>query len=301
MISAGILGASGYSGNELANILSAHPKVELKFAQSKSNKGKLIREFYPDSSAEMVYSDPSLSEINKADVVFLSLPKEEAAAIAPKIKGVVIDLSPAHRFSDGYIYGLPEMNAVQIREADRIANPGCYATACLLAALPLLGFKPASLAFDCKSGYSGGGKSKKYEFEENLIPYSLDAHYQKPEIGKFVSVPFTFAPHVVNAFRGLIATVHAFGLPAELKDSDDLAKHYLQFYKGKPFVKLVNGIPTFNSVKKTPYCEIGGITASGGNAIIVSAIDNLLKGASSQAVQNMNLRFSLKETDGLIK
>ncbi len=298
-IKVGILGASGYGGNELVKILSGHKQAEIVFAQSKSSVGKKVKELYPETNAspasELSYSDPSIDEINKADIVFLALPKEEAAILAPKIKGVVIDLSPAQRFNSEYVYGLPEANFEKIKKANHIANPGCYATACILGVLPIANEKIDAIAFDCKSGYSGGGKTKKYDYDENVIPYGLTDHYQKPEIGKFVSKPFSFTPHVVDAFRGLIATIHVFG---EL--DSNLDQKYAKFYDNKPFVKVSKDIPNFNNVKNTPYCVIGGFSKAKNHTIIVSAIDNLLKGAASQAVENMNIRFGFKQTEGLI-
>ncbi|MDE1860386.1 MAG: N-acetyl-gamma-glutamyl-phosphate reductase [Candidatus Micrarchaeota archaeon] len=293
MLNAGVLGASGYSGNELVELLSKHKKVKLAFAQSRSNAGKKTGDIYPGSKADIKYTDPSMDEINGVDLVFTALPREEAAAIAPKIKPVLIDLSPAHRFTDGYVYGLPEANFETIRNANRIANPGCYATACILGILPLRDEKLGAVAFDCKSGYSGGGRSKNYDYTENVIPYSLSEHYQKPEVAKFLKHAFSFTPHVVNAFRGLIATIHVF---AEL---EDVEKKYADFYEKKHFVKVTREIPDFNSVKNTPYCIIGGISGTKEHTIIVSAIDNLLKGAASQAVENMNIRFGFRHAEGL--
>lgn len=303
MIQVGILGASGYSGHELVKLLSKHEKVKIAFAQSKSNKGKRVSDVYEDSKISIVYQDPTLDEMNKADVIFLALPKEEAITIAPKLKTVVIDLSPGHRFNDHYVYGLPDAHLNQIKKANHIANPGCYATACILGVLPLFqtkiqATKIQAVAFDCKSGYSGGGRTKKYEHEENVIPYSLTEHYQKPEIEKFVSAPYSFTPHVVNAFRGLLATIHLFGVFSENEDA--LEARYKKFYERSPCVKIMHEIPTYGSVRNTPSCVIGGIRQAKDHVIIISAIDNLLKGASSQAVENMNIRFGFKQEEGLL-
>ncbi len=297
-IKVGILGASGYSGNELVKILYKHKKVEIVFSQSKSNKGKKVSDIYPDSKINMCYTDPTLDEMNKADVVFLALPKEEAAAIAPQLKTVVIDLSPAQRFNSQYVYGLPEVHGNQMKNAQRIANPGCYATACILGILPLRKEKIQAIAFDCKSGYSGGGRTKKYDYEENIIPYSLTEHYQSPEIGKFVSVSYSFTPHVVNAFRGLLATIHIFGVFKE--EQDQIEARYKEFYEKAPCVKIIKEIPTYASVKNKQYCIIGGIRKAKDHIIVISAIDNLLKGAASQAVENMNIRFGFKQDEGLL-
>ncbi len=295
MIKTAILGASGYAGNELVHLLNNHPKASLQYAQSKSNEGKKINDVYPDSELDVVYANPSIDELNEMDVVFLALPKEEAAVIASALKTVVIDLSPAHRFNDKYVYGLPEVNRKKIKKANYIANPGCYATACILGVLPLGIDTINSIAFDCKSGYSGGGKNKKYDFEENVVPYSLIDHYQKPEIEKFVKAQFSFTPHVVNAFRGLMATIHIFS-KTEFKNLD---KKYRSFYKNEPFVKIDDKVPDFKKATNTHYCYIGGFSKGNGHYILISVIDNLLKGAASQAVQNMNIRFGFKETDGL--
>lgn len=294
MIKVAIMGASGFTGNELVRILEKHEEVELVHIQSRSNKGKKISEVYMDSKSELVYSDPSIAELNRADYVLMALPKEESAAIAPSITTRVIDLSPAHRFNENFVYGLPETNRKEIAKATRIANPGCYATACALAVLPLDKSKITNVAFDCKSGYSGGGKNKKYDYDENVVPYSLDAHYQKPEVGKFLKTDFSFAPHVVNAYRGLIATVHVFG------DVGKLDKLFAKYYANEPFVKITQEIPTFGSVKNTPYCQIGGFAVGEKHCLIVSAIDNLLKGAASQAVQNLNIMAGFDETSGLL-
>lgn len=296
MIKVAVLGASGYAGNELVTILSNHPEVSLECVQSKNSIGKKIKDVYSDSTVDFVYSNPSIDELNKNDIVFLALPKEEAAIIAPKLSTVIVDLSPAHRFDSKYVYGIPEKNRDKIKLSNKIANPGCYSTAAILGILPLDMGNIKAIAFDCKSGYSGGGKTKKYDFEENLVPYSLVDHYQKPEIAKFVNVPFSFTPHVVNAFRGLIATIHVFG---DFDDFGDIISLYKKFYAKEPFVKITDEIPDFKSVAFTPYCKIGGFSKDKDHFVIISAIDNLLKGAASQAVQNMNIRFGFDEKTSL--
>ncbi len=303
-IAAGILGASGYSGNELAYLLGRHPNVELKCLQSKSCAGKRIRDIYPShpsSELDLIYTTQSVSALNELDVVFLALPKEEALVIAPQLKTRIIDLSPAHRFDGDYVYGLPEMNRTSIENARRIANPGCYATTCILGALPIVrdtspDTAPKFMAFDCKSGYSGGGRSKKYDYEENIVPYSLVDHYQAPELAKFIPCEFSFVPQVVNAFRGLMAIIHVFGN----FDSEELLERYSAFYKNEPFVRVVgDAVPDLKKAVKTPYCFIGGFDAKEEHCVIVSVIDNLQKGAASMAVQNMNIMYGLDETTGL--
>lgn len=295
MIKVAILGASGYSGFELTNILTCHPDVELACLQSKSFEGKKVNEVYPQSDIELKYTNPSLEEIDECEVVFLALPKEESVDVAAKLKTRIIDLSPAHRFDLNYTYGLSEINRDKIKASSKIANPGCYATACLLGIIPLVQANIDNIAFDCKSGYSGGGKSKNYDYLENLIPYSLTNHYQAPEIRKYVSAKFSFTPHVVNSFRGLISTIHIF----TDENLEDILTTYANYYKGEYFVKVQKDIPSFKTVSNTPNCVIGGFEKGDGHYVIVSAIDNLLKGAASQAVQNMNIMFDKEEFLGI--
>ncbi|MDO8553551.1 MAG: Asd/ArgC dimerization domain-containing protein [Candidatus Micrarchaeota archaeon] len=269
-----VAGSTGFAGQELLKILTKHPKVEVKCAKG---------------------SDFEATDATGTDVIFLAVPKDKAILLVQGIKGKIIDLSPAHRFDASFVYGLPEANSDQIQGADKIANPGCYATACILGVLPLLSEQVQAVTFDCKSGYSGGGKSNPYDHEENVIPYSLAGHYHEPEIAKFLSTPFSFAPHVVNAFRGLIATIHIFGV----SDPNTVQEIYEAHFQGKKLVKLQNEPPTFKQVAGTPYCLMH-VVKKPNSIVVVSAIDNLLKGAASQAVQNMNLAFGFEETLGLL-
>lgn len=303
MVTTVVFGASGFAGNELVRLLAFHPQVDGVVAVSREHAGKSIHAVHPDAPANLhiVYDQITLEQADEADVVFLAIPGPEASEAAKQLsKTRVIDLSPAHRFCADFAYGLPEANRDAIKTAKKVANPGCYATACILAALPLKDYY-AAVAFDCKSGYSGGGKTKKYDYDQNVVPYGLQNHYQLPEISKYVKRPFTFAPHVVNALRGLEATVHILGL-----DAKDLLSHcslkalYDEYYREEPLVKIQNDAPTLKTAANNNSAVIGGFIFDGQNAVFVSAIDNLLKGAASQAIQNMNLMLGYKETDGLI-
>ncbi len=301
MTTAVVFGASGYAGNELVRLLAFHPNVDGVLAVSREHAGKSVHAIHPDSPADLhvIYDNITLEQANDADVVFLAIPGPDAEAAAATLSTRVIDLSPAHRFHADFTYGLPEANREAIRTAKKVANPGCYATACILAALPLKDHFAAT-AFDCKSGYSGGGKTKKYDYEENVVPYGLQNHYQLPEIGKFVKRPFTFAPHVVNAFRGLEATVHVLGLDPAALPAGGLQGAFEDFYKNEPMVNIQQDAPSLKAAAKTNGAIIGGFSFDGQNAIFVSAIDNLLKGAASTAVQNMNLMMGWNETEGLL-
>jgi len=278
MVRAIVLGASGYSGTELVKLLRSHKGVDL----------------VPSSYA-------SIREINGADVVFMALPGKVAERMAKRVhpKSAIIDLSPAHRFAKDYVYGLPEANAEAIKGAYRIANPGCYATACILGLLPVRYEMPNSIVFDCKSGYSGAGKNRDFPIEPSMFGYSFDDHYQKPEIMGFVpgnlkDRDVAFAPHTLqNVFNGLMATMH---LSGELGDLEEM---YKRFYDSNPFVEIIPGMPGLNAANGTPRCLIG-IRQVDGHAIVEVVIDNLMRGAASQAVQNMNIRFGFDETEGLI-
>lgn len=301
MTTAVVFGASGFAGHELVRLLAFHPSVDGVVAVSREHAGKSIHVVHPDSPANLhvIYDNVTFEQANEADIVFLAIPPEDAKAAAPQITTRLIDLSPAHRFDPAFTYGLPETNRDAIKNSKKVANPGCYATACILAALPLKN-QFAAVAFDCKSGYSGGGKSKKYDHEQNVVPYGLQDHYQKPEIGKYVTRPYTFVPHVVDAFRGLLATVHVVGLDVSAFGSNGLQSAFDAFYRDEPLVKVQPEVPTLKTVAGNNGAILGGFAFDGQNAVFVSAIDNLLKGAASQAVQNMNRMMGWTETEGLI-
>lgn len=301
MTTAVVFGASGNAGNELVRLLAFHPNVDGVVAVSREHAGKPVHMVHPDAPANLhvVYDTLGFEQAAEADVVFLAIPGPEAQQAASQLPDArVIDLSPAQRFNPDFVYGLPEANRDAIRNARKVANPGCYATACILAALPLKD-RFAAAAFDCKSGYSGGGKTKTYDHEDNVVPYGLQDHYQRPEIAKYVSRPYTFAPHVVDAFRGLMATVHLLGLGPELNGTR-LQETYAEFYKDEPMVKVETEIPTLKGAARRNGARIGGFKTHGETAVLTCAIDNLLKGAASQAVQNMNLMLGFAETDGLL-
>ncbi len=321
-IKAGIIGASGYTGYELIKILSRHKFVDLAFLNSKSHARQAVKSAYGDFwDDELRFTNLSLDEINKSkpDVVFTALPGRESLEIVPQIKTRVIDLSPDLRFSNPKVYekiygmrndskikavyGLPELFRDGIKKAKVVANPGCYATACLIAALPV--WKYASqIIFDCKSGYSGAGIKPAYvnqpeNYSDNIIAYNIAKHRHKYEIGQFIRTKLSFTPHVIPVFRGLMCTMHAIlkkkGNPEKIK------KSYKDFYRKEPFVKIIETkLPELHDVQNNNYCCLGGFEIDENNQLVmISVIDNLLKGASGQAVQNMNIMFGLDEMEGL--
>ena len=251
-IKAGIIGASGYSGYELIKILSKHKFVDLAFLNSKSHKGQAVKSLYNDFwDDKLKFTNLSLKEINKsnADVVFTALPSAESLEIAPQINTKVIDLSADYRFSDlkiyekvyeakhkkkiSAIYGLPELFRNKIKSAKVVANPGCYAAACILAALPIQKYA-SYIIFDCKSGYSGAGAKPAYvnqpeNYSNNIIPYNITSHRHKYEIGQFIKAKLSFTPHVIPVFRGLMCTMHA--LLKKKTDAAKIKKLYQKYYR----------------------------------------------------------------------
>lgn len=322
-IKAGIIGASGYTGYELIKMLSNHRNVELCFLNSKSHADLTVKSLYADFQNEKVrFTNLSIEEINKirVDVVFTALPSGESIEIVPKIKSKVIDLSADFRFSDqkayekiyghkytqkiNAVYGLPELFRNNIKKSSIIANPGCYATASILAALPIQEFASV-IIFDCKSGFSGAGVKSTYvnlpeNYLDNIIPYNIVNHRHKYEIGRFIKSKISFTPHVIPTFRGLMCTMHAI-LNSKF-NNNEIKKIYQEFYKNEPFVKISDKIPELHDVQNNNDCCLGGFEIDENNQLVViSVIDNLLKGASGQAVQNMNIMFGFDEREGLVR
>jgi N-acetyl-gamma-glutamyl-phosphate reductase len=221
------------------------------------------------------------------------VPHGAAKELASKLTCKVIDLTADHRST--HTYGLPEVFTSEIKNANLVANPGCYATACLLASLPVKD-KIDSIVFDCISGYSGGGKTSKYDYEENIIAYSLVNHFHKNEIQDKLGMKVSFTPHVVNAFNGLMCTAHI-TLKNEMS-KDELMVLYYEKY-ASTLTQLSETIPCTKDVLNTPFCKIS-FEVSGKELVVVSVLDNLMKGAASQAIQNMNLIFGLNQSEGLV-
>jgi len=322
-----IAGATGYTGQELLRLLARHPGVAITAAMSSSTsaarslpalariwKGELTP-FAPDALAA------------SADVVFLALPDSAAAEVAPILvrKGVrVVDLSGAFRLRDdaqrarwypetrslpeGIAYGLTEREHAAVASARLVANPGCYPTAALLALGPLLEARlllsGADIIVDAKSGVSGAGKTptERTHFSEchgSLAAYGVFNHRHGAEIEQGVGGAVTFTPHLVPIDRGILATTYV--RVAAGTTEEQFGDVYARAYGDAPFVRLVGGaLPEIKHVAHTNFCDIGWRVDPSGRAILVSVIDNLLKGASGQAVQNMNVMLGLDEATGLM-
>lgn len=321
MYKVGIIGASGYTGYELIKILSNHKYVELVVINSKTFAKKKVSSLYPDFKKNLKFTNYSITEINKMnlDLIFLAVPHDAAMLYVPKLNCKVIDLSANYRFTSPKqfekvyktkhldkkskaIYGLPELFIKDIKNAKVIANPGCYATGMILSAYPIQD-KAKYITYDCKSGWSGAGKSSIYAkdstvIKDNIIAYKLTKHRHKPEVEQFIKTKLSFTPHVIDTFQGMMITSHI-----HLNDKlqiNKVIKTYQNFYKNCPFVKIVDKIPNLHDVQKTNKIIIGGFEIDNNNQIVIIAVlDNLIKGASGQAIQNMNIMLNLDQTEGL--
>ena len=315
-----ILGASGYSGQETLDRVLAHPELELVALGSDSLAGSPAAALDPRLNGSLpAFVDNDTALAAGAELVFCCLDHERAAALVPPADTVVVDLSGAHRLRDASLYpswygfehplaeglgtwnyALPELSPPA---GNLIANPGCYATAALLALWPLVdAVEPDGVIVDAKSGVSGAGKTLKASSHaaavlENVSPYKVGVHQHAPELEQALGFPVCFVPHLLPVRRGLIATVYVRPSGgADLREALDAA------YAAAPAVTLLpEGVaPELSRVQGTDAAEIGVFTdRSTGTAIVVCALDNLGKGAAGQAVQNANLALGLSETAGL--
>lgn len=339
MVKVGIVGATGYAGEELIELLLGHPQARITSVSAKIDAPENIAGIFPKFKGriDLVCSGPDIKEISaKCDLVFLCLPHTVSMQIAPKLLKAgkkVIDLSADYRLKDAQVYaqfyktghkdkanlkkavyGLPEIYRQSIKNASLIANPGCYPTAAILALAPAVScnlIEPDSIIIDAKSGVSGAGKKISADFifteiNEDFKAYKVNAHQHAPEINQVVSklagqkLKVTFVPHLLPINRGILETIYLKKKSAKGK-AQDFIKLYKRFYKTEPFVRIREQgcYPHLKDVVGTNFCDIG-IKEEGERVIIIAAIDNLLKGASGQAVQNMNIMYKFPEQLGLI-
>ena len=314
-----VIGGSGYTGREVLRILSRHPKVDDIVVSSTRFAGRKVSELHPSLTSELVFSEFDLDAVNASEIAFCCVPHRKSMEIVPQVTTKIVDLSADFRLKDekvyeGYygvkhacptllkesVYGLPEYYRQKIRKARLVANPGCYPTGAILACKPLVdNFKVEHLIIDAKSGVSGAGREEEGELtrfvrEENLKAYKIVGHQHTPEIEQELGVRVSFTPHLVPLNQGIFTTVHALTDANPEKVRDVFEKKFAH----EPFVKIVDD-PDLSSVRNTNFCHIGGFKSDGKRLVITSAIDNLVKGASGQAVQNMNVMLGFDETAGL--
>jgi N-acetyl-gamma-glutamyl-phosphate reductase len=338
MIRVAIVGASGYTGVELYRLLVNHPAVEVTCVTSRQNAGEPFAEVFPSlrGRTELICDSVEVNIIAaKADFVFTALPHRTAMEFVPGLLAEgkkVVDLSADYRLRDAAVYeawyqthtspelldeavyGLPELYREKVRGARLVANPGCYPTSVALALAPLLKNRlvdPSSLIIDSKSGASGAGRSAKvdslyYEVNEGFKAYGVTRHRHTPEIeqtlGDLAGFPVTvnFTPHLLPLNRGILSTCYA-NLKGKAGTAE-LVEAFTAYYREQPFVRVCpeGSLPNVVFVRGSNYCDLGIVSdPRTGRVIVVSAIDNLVKGAAGQAVQNMNLMLGLEEEVGL--
>jgi N-acetyl-gamma-glutamyl-phosphate reductase len=338
MLKVGIYGASGYTGQELLRLLLRHPEAEVVAVTSRRYAGIAVADIYPVFAGltNLAFVDASPEDVAGAsDIVFLALPHGVSMAVAPiflKAGKKVIDLSADFRLRDiatyekwysrhtarniikESVYGIPELYGDEIAKAKLVANPGCYPTSVILGLAPLLKAKwidDCSIIADSKSGVSGAGREPQVgtlfcEVDEGFKAYKIGQHRHTPEMEQEIGilagcdVSITFTPHLLPITRGILSTMYA-TLQKEVAIGE-LIDLYRAFYKGKKFVRVYKAgtFPNISSVRGSNYCDIGlFVDARTRRVIIISTIDNLVKGAAGQAIQNMNLMCGLSEDTGL--
>ncbi|MFP4607313.1 MAG: N-acetyl-gamma-glutamyl-phosphate reductase [Thiohalospira sp.] len=335
MIQAGIVGGSGYGGAELMRLLAPHPDVALRTVTSRGDAGTAVADTFPHlrGVVDREFEDPEQAPLAECDVVLFATPNGVAMEAAPALLDVgvrVIDLAADFRLSDPdlwhrwygmdhacperlaeAVYGLPELNREAIQSARLVANPGCHVTAVTLGLLPLVGagvVQPDSLIADSKSGASGAGRRASVgtllaEAGESLRAYGAAGHRHLPEIQQVLEsvggpLGITFVPHLVPMVRGIEATLYA----RLDKPETDVQALFEAAYAEEPFVDVLpaGSHPETRSVRGSNVCRLAALRPGDGDTVVVqSVIDNLVKGAAGQAVQNLNLLFGLPETRGL--
>jgi len=337
-IRVGILGVSGYTGREAFALLLDHPGVRITYVAANNTEGAMSA-IYPEflNRTTLVCQKLNLKEaIEKCDVVFLALPHTESMNVAPKLLKAglkVIDLSADYRLKSSKIYevwyghkhtdtkniskavyGMPELFRQKIKGADFIANPGCYPTAAILGLAPLVSTRNdiGSIIVDAKSGVSGAGRKPSVgllasEVNDNFKAYKVLSHQHSPEIDQYLSqlsgktTRIHFVAHLLPITRGILNTMY---VPlSEGITLNQLHSLYKKFYKMEPFVRLhpIGSQPEIKNVANTNFCDIGlAVSPDKKMVVITSAIDNLVKGAAGQAVQNMNIMYGFNEIEGLL-
>lgn len=339
MLNVAVVGASGYTGVELLRLLHCHPEVAVTCITSEQSAGRPVADVFPTLRGRYGQVLENLEPVRvaeKSDLVFTALPHKAAMEVVPtflKLGRRVIDLSADYRFNDAAVYeqwyephmnpenlkeavyGLPEVRREKIGGARLVGNPGCYPTSVILGLMPLLKKRlidTTTIIVDSKSGVSGAGRGAKVEnlyceVNDGFKAYGVGGvHRHIPEIEQELSVlageriTITFTPHLVPMDRGILSTIYA--RLSGNATSADLVKLYDDFYDGEPFVRVLpaGSVPSTSHVRGSNFCDIGiAVDSRTGRVVVVSAIDNLVKGAAGQAVQNLNIMYGFPETLGL--
>lgn len=307
----GIVGARGHTGAELVRLLAGHPGFELAAVSSRELDGQRVAEHVPGFDGALRYANlaPAAAAALGLDAWVLALPNGKCAPFVDALGAaagdpVIVDLSADHRFDDGWYYGLPELTRDGYAGQRRIANPGCYASAMQLAVAPVLDLLDGPVQCFGVSGYSGAGttpsdRNDVDKLRNNLMPYALADHLHEREVTRHLGHEVEFMPHVAPHFRGITLTANMHlqqPLSAEAAEATYRAR-----YEGEPLLRVTTDAPWVSRIAGRHGVEIGGFTASadGHRLVVVATLDNLLKGAATQALQNLNLAFGYAEAQGI--
>lgn len=315
-IKIGIVGARGHVGVELIRLVAVHPRFELVYVCSRELDGQRVADHGDTYVGELRFSAPSFGQLPalEADAVVLALPNGKAASCVEAFDQaadggaeagpVIIDLSADYRFDESWYYGLPELSRGDYLGQRRISNPGCYATAMQLAISPMGDVLEGPVQCFGVSGYSGAGtapsdKNDPEKLRDNLMPYSLAGHVHEREVASRLGHPIEFMPHVAAHFRGIMITAN---LHLRRRfDRTEVIERYRQRYIDEPLVRVLDEAPWVSAITGAHHVELGGFTLSedGRRLVLVATEDNLLKGAATQALQNLNRAFGLPELTGI--
>ncbi|MEO8671657.1 MAG: N-acetyl-gamma-glutamyl-phosphate reductase [Tahibacter sp.] len=303
----GIVGARGFAGAELIKLIAAHPALELVFVSSRELAGQGVAGQVAEFTGDLRYENLDAESVaaRGADVVVLALPNGHAAAFVAAVDAVdplcvIVDLSADYRFNSQWYYGLPELTRSRFEGTARISNPGCYATGMQLAIAPLLQRLAGPPACFGVSGWSGAGttpsdKNDPDKLRDNLMPYALTGHLHEREVSAQLGLPVEFMPHVAPHFRGITLTINLWLQQPTTRE--ELIDAYRERYASEPLVRIVDEAPWVSRIAGRHHVEIGGfaLAAGGKRVVVVATIDNLLKGAATQALQNLNMALGFAE------
>jgi len=303
----GIVGARGHTGAELIKLVAAHPRLQLAFVSSRERAGQPLSDHHPEFQGQLQYEnlDADAVAAKGVDAVILALPNGLAAPFVAAIEAakpdtVIVDLSADYRFEGRWYYGLPELTRGQYAGQRHISNPGCYATAMQLAIHPLLDLLAGPPQCFGVSGYSGAGttpsdKNDPALLADNLMPYALTNHVHEREVSAHLRVPVEFMPHVAPHFRGITMTVNLW--LNQVQTREQIIARFDHAYAAEPLIEVVDEAPWVSRIAGRHGVQVGGFTlAPGGKRVVVVAtLDNLLKGAATQAMQNLNLALGIDE------
>ena len=311
MKTVGIVGARGHTGVELIRLIAAHPRLELAFVSSRELDGQRVAEHVAEYTGALRYENLDAGQAARrgADAVILALPNDKAAPFVAALDvaapdTVIVDLSADYRFDDAWYYGLPELTRARYAGQRRISNPGCYATAMQLAIAPLRDRLAGPPVCFGTSGYSGAGTTPSQRndpdaLRDNLMPYQLTGHVHEREASRQLGLPVEFMPHVAGYFRGITMTVNLW-LTQPLR-VEDVRALYRERYAHEPLIRVLDDAPWVSRIAGRHHAEVGGFTTStdGKRVVVVVTLDNLLKGAATQALQNLNRALGYPEMEGV--